>query len=73
MTLALPDLFYFHLDSTGDEIIYEGKETSYVVSGLEEMTEYSFKVRAWTHGDEESAVSNVAKAATFRAGLCFIL
>jgi len=55
------------LDSAGDEIIYEGKETSYVVSGLEEMTEYCFKVRAWTHGDEESAVSNVVKAVTFRA------
>ena len=39
-----------------------------MVSGLEEVTEYEFKLRAWTDEDEESAVSDVIKATTFRAG-----
>ena len=56
------------LGSTGDEVIYEGKECSYVISGLAELTDYDFKLRAWTEGDEESAVSGVVKATTFRAG-----
>ena len=53
---------------TGDEVIYEGKEKSFVISGLGELTDYEFKLRAWTEGDEESAVSGVVKATTFRAG-----
>ena len=51
-----------------DEIVYEGPETSFVVSGLEEVTEYVFKLRAWTDEDEESGVSEIVKATTFRAG-----
>ncbi|XP_065063190.1 uncharacterized protein LOC135689776 [Rhopilema esculentum] len=50
-----------------DEIVYEGPQTSFVVSGLEEVTEYVFKLRAWTDEDEESGVSETVKATTFRA------
>eukprot|EP00794_Sanderia_malayensis_P011951 gene11951-13188_t len=51
----------------GDEMVYEGQETSYIMSDLKEMTNYEFKIRAWTNEDEESSFSEVASATTFRA------
>lgn len=62
---------YFLLE--GEEIVYEGPERSFIVSGLEELTEYEFKLRAWTDEDEESAVSEVVKATTFRAGMPILI
>lgn len=51
----------------GDEIVYEGPGRSFVVSGLDELTEYEFRLRAMTDEDEESVISDFVKGATFRA------
>ena len=53
-------------------MVYEGDERSFTMSDLNEMTSYSFKLRASTGEDEESGMSEPASATTFRAGESFI-
>ena len=52
---------------SGEKCLYEGKERNYTMKDIRPFTQYSFKVRAYTEGDE-SPFSEAVTIITEEAG-----